>query len=103
MLDIMWRLNHNAINNSDVEVYPSEYQFESSSDFVPDPDNTMIKSTDDYEMDQILELLHSEHDNDLLDVYLHMLQYWLGLLIPQNVLQYLLCCFIKMEEKMLMS
>ena len=34
----------------------------------------MIKSIDDDEVEQLLELLHSEHDDDFLDVDLQMLQ-----------------------------
>ena len=33
-----------------------------------------IKSIDDDEMDHLLEFFHSEHDDDLLDVDLQMLQ-----------------------------
>ena len=50
----MARLNNNADDNCDVEVYPSEYQFESTSDYVTDPVTTMIKLIDDDETDQIL-------------------------------------------------
>ena len=44
--------------------FPVDYNSES----VP------IKSIDDDEMDHILEFFHSRHDEDLLDVDLHMLQ-----------------------------
>ena len=56
VLDIMGRLNHNAVDNIDFEVYPSEYTFEYTSDSVPDPDTTTIKSIDDDEMDHLLVL-----------------------------------------------
>ena len=36
VLDIMWRLNHHTIDTGDVEVYPSEYLFESTPESVPD-------------------------------------------------------------------
>ena len=41
------------------------------------PDTTPIKSIDDYEMDQLLGLFHSENDDDLLNVNLQMFQAWL--------------------------
>ena len=40
-------------------------------------DNKPIKYTNYDELDQILELFHSEHNGDILDVGLHMLQSWL--------------------------
>ena len=57
--DIMGIIHHHAIDNSDVEVNPSEYPFESTSESGPDPDTTPIKSIDDYEMDYLLEFFHS--------------------------------------------
>ena len=38
------------------------------------PDKTPIKSEDNDEMNHILEFLHLEHDYDLLDIDLHILQ-----------------------------
>ena len=70
----MGRINHHAVDNGYVEFSPSGYQFEYTSDSIPDTDTTMIKSIDDYEMDQLLELFHSEHDDDILGVELHMIQ-----------------------------
>ena len=70
----MGRLNHHAIDNGDVKVHPSEFPVESNFESVPDPYTTPIKSIDDYEMEHLLELFHSEHDEDLLDVDLHILQ-----------------------------
>ena len=70
----MGKLNHHAIYNCDVEVHPSYFPLESHSKSVPDPDTTPIKSIDDDEMDNLLELFNSEHDEYLLDVDLHMLQ-----------------------------
>ena len=70
----MGRLNHHYIDNSDVEVHPSYFTFEYKPESVPDADINSIKSIDDDEMDHLLELFHSEHDDDLLDVDLHMLQ-----------------------------
>ena len=43
-------LNNHVVDNGDVEVYPSEYQFLSNSYSVPYPDTTPIKSIDDNEM-----------------------------------------------------
>ena len=40
-------LNHHAIDNSDVDFYPSEYPLKYTSDYFPDPYNTPIKSIDD--------------------------------------------------------
>ena len=71
---IMGKLNHHAIDNEDVKIPTSEVPFESNYDSVPDPYTTPIKSIDDDEMDHLLELFHSEHDDDLLDVELQMLQ-----------------------------
>ena len=72
---ITGRLNNHAIDNGDVEVHPSEFPVESNSESIPDLDTTMIKSIDDNEMDHLLVLLHSEHDDDLLYIVLQMLQY----------------------------
>ena len=69
---IMGRLNHHAIGNGDVEVHPSEFSVEYNSESVLDPDTTMIKSVYDDEMDHLLELFHSEHYDELLDVDLQM-------------------------------
>ena len=71
---IMGRLNNIEIGNGDVEVQPLEFTFDSDSESVPDPYANPIKSIDDDEMDHILQFFHSEHDDDLLDVDLHMLQ-----------------------------
>ena len=72
--DIMGRLNHNAIDNGDVAVHPSEFPDESNSESFPDPNITLIKSIDDDEMKHIHAFFHSEHDEDLLDIDFHMLQ-----------------------------
>ena len=69
--DITGKLNHCVIHNGDIT---SDVQVESNYDSVPDPDTTPIKSIDDDEMDHLLELFHSEHDDYLLDVDLQMLQ-----------------------------
>ena len=68
-------LNYHSINNGDVEVHTSEFPVESNSEYVPDPDTNPIKSIDDGEMEHLLELFHSEHSDDLMDVDLHMFQY----------------------------
>ena len=52
--EITGRLNHHAVDNGDVEVYPSEYPPEYTSDYVPDMDNTPIKYIDDDELEQLL-------------------------------------------------
>ena len=70
----MGRLNQYAVDNGDVEVQNSDFALEYTSDSVTDTYTTTIKSIDDDEMYQILELFHSEHYYDLLDVYLHMIQ-----------------------------
>ena len=69
----MSKLNHHDIYNSDVGVHFSEYPFESTSESVPDTDTTLIKSIYDDEMYHILSLLQSDHDDDILDVVLHIL------------------------------
>ena len=70
----MGRLNHNAIDNGDIEVHPSEFPFEYNPESVPYPDTTPIKSIYDDEMDHPLELFHSEHYGDILDIELQMIQ-----------------------------
>ena len=72
---IMGRLNHHTIDNGDVEVHPSYFPVESNSESVIDSYTTPIKSIDDDEMEHLLELFHSEHDDDLLGIDLQMLQY----------------------------
>ena len=69
--DIMGILNHHAIYNGDII---SDVTVESNYNSVPDPETTPIKSIDDDEMDHLLEFFHSEHDGNLLDVDLHILQ-----------------------------
>ena len=71
----MEKLNHHAIDNGDVKIPISDFPVESNYESVTYPDTTPITSINDDEMDHLLELLHSEHDEDLLDVDLHMLQY----------------------------
>ena len=68
---IMGKLNHHAIDNGGIT---SDVPVESSYEYVPYPDTTSIKSIDDDEMGHLLEFFHSEHDDDLLDVDLQMLQ-----------------------------
>ena len=65
------KMNHHAIDNGDIT---SDVPVESNYDSVPYPDTPPIKSIDDDEMDHLLEFFHSEHDDDLLDVDLQMLQ-----------------------------
>ena len=70
----MKRLNHHTIDNGYVEVHLSAFLFESDSEYVTYPDTTSIKSIDDDEIDHLLEFFHTEHDDDILDVYIQMLQ-----------------------------
>ena len=70
----MERLNHHSMDNGDIKITTSEFPVESNSESVPDLDNTLIKSIDDDEINNVLEFFHSEHDEDLLDVDLHMIQ-----------------------------
>ena len=67
----MGRLNHYTIDNGDITSY---VPVDSHSESVPYPYTTPIKSIDDDEMDHLLKFFHSKHDDDLLDVDLHMLQ-----------------------------
>ena len=67
----MGKLNHHAIDNGDIT---SDVPDESNYDSVLDPDTNPVKSIDDYEMDHLLEFFHPEHDKDLLNGDLHMLQ-----------------------------
>ena len=68
-------INNHKMDNGDVEVYLSYYLLKQTSESVPDPDNTPIESIYDDELDQLLEFLHSVHDDDFLDLDLQMLQY----------------------------
>ena len=68
---IMVKINHHVIDNGDIT---SDAPVESNYDLVPDLETTPIKSIDDDEMVHLLEFFHSEHDNNLLDVDLQMLQ-----------------------------
>ena len=68
---IMQKINHHAIDKGDIT---SDVPVESRYDSFPYPDTPPIKSIDDDEMDHLLEFFHSEHDDDLLDVDLQMLQ-----------------------------
>ena len=71
---IMGKLNHHAIDNGDVKITTSEVPVESNYDSVTYPYTTPIKSIDYYEMAHLLEIFHSEHDDDILYVDLQMLQ-----------------------------
>ena len=75
----MGKLNHHAIDNGDIT---SDVPVEYSYDSVPYLDTPLIKSIDDGEMDHLLEFFHSEHDDDLLDVDIQMLQAWLVVAPP---------------------
>ena len=75
--DIMGILNHHAIYIDDVDFHPSEFPVEFNYESVPNPCTTLIKSIHDYEMEHLLELFHSEHDEYLLYVDIHILQIWL--------------------------
>ena len=44
------------LDTGDSEVYPSDYLLEYTSDYIPDLYNLPIKSIDDDELDQLLEL-----------------------------------------------
>ena len=70
----MGRLNHHAIDNSDVKVHTSEFPVEFNSKSVTDQDTTPIRSIGDSEMDHLLELFHSEHDECLMDIDLQIIQ-----------------------------
>ena len=74
---IMGVLNHNDVDNGDVEVYCSEYPLEYTSDSVPYTYITESKSIGGDEMYQPLIWFNSYHDDDILNVYLQMLQAWL--------------------------
>ena len=71
---IMGRLNHHAIDNVDIKVPTSEFPVEFNYESVLYQDTNLIKSIDDDEMNNLLEFFHSEHDEYLLDVDLHILQ-----------------------------
>ena len=68
---IIGNLYYHAIDNVDIN---SDVPVDSSYDSILDPETTPIKPIDDDEIDHLLEFFHSEHDDDLLDVDLQMLQ-----------------------------
>ena len=70
----MGNLNHRAIDNGIIKIPTSDVPVKSNYDSVPDPDTTPIKSIDDDNLDHLLELFHPEHNDNLLDVDLHMIQ-----------------------------
>ena len=80
----MGKLNHHAIDNSDAKITTSDVQVDSNYDSVPDPDTTPIKSIDHDEMYHLLEFFHSEHDDNLIDVDLQMLQAWIVVAPPSK-------------------
>ena len=57
--DIIGRINHHAIDNSDVKVHTSDFPVEFNSESVTDPYTTPIKSIYDDEMDHLLGFFHS--------------------------------------------
>ena len=59
-------LNHHAIDHCGVEVNPSKFLVEYNSESVPYPYTTPIKLIDDDEMDHLLELFHSEYNDDIM-------------------------------------
>ena len=71
---IVGKLNHHTIDNGDVKITTSDVPVESNNDSVTDTYTTPIKSIDDDEMDHLLGFFHSEHDDDLLDFDLQMIQ-----------------------------
>ena len=74
VFSIIGRINHHDIDNGDVNFHPHEYPLKSNTESVTNLDTTPLKSIDDGEMYHLLEFLHTEHDDDVLDVDLQMLQ-----------------------------
>ena len=74
VLAITERVSHHTIDNGEVKFHNSDLPIEFNSESVPYPYTTPIKSIYDDEMDHILELLHSENDEDILDIDIYMLQ-----------------------------
>ena len=81
----MRRLNHRDIDNGNVQVYPSEFPVEYNPQSVIYIDTTHIKSIDDDKFDHLLGLFHSEHDDDILNIGLQMLQDWLMVATPSKI------------------
>ena len=71
---IMRKLNHHTIDNGDIKIPTLDAPIESNYESVTDPDTTPNKSIDDDEMDNLLELFHSESYEDLLNVDLQIIQ-----------------------------
>ena len=74
---IIRKLNHHAIDIGDFKIPTLDVPVESNYDSVTDPDTTPTKSIDDDETDHLLEFFHSEHDDNILNVDLQILQAWL--------------------------
>ena len=72
--DILGRLYHLSVDNGDAKFPNSEFPVEFKSESFMDLDTTQIKSIENDEIYHLLELSHSEHDEDILDVDLQMLQ-----------------------------
>ena len=70
---ILGKLNQHAIYNGDIKITTSDFPVESN-----------YESIYDDEMDHLMEFFHSEHDEDILDVDLHMLQAWLVVAPPSK-------------------
>ena len=63
----MGRLNHHEVDNGYVEVYLSYYPSEYTCAYVPYPDTILINYISDDKMDRLLELFHSELDDNILN------------------------------------
>ena len=94
----MGRLNHHEIDNGFAEVQYSEFPVEFNFESVPYPDTTPIKSIDDDEMDHILKLFHSEHDEDLMGIDIQIIQARLLVSPPSKFYTVSTVFFINREE-----
>ena len=70
----MGKLNHRSIDNGDVKIPTSGVPVESKYESFPDPDITSIKSIDDDEINHLLKFFRLEHDEDIFDIDLQILQ-----------------------------
>ena len=94
----MSRLNHISIYNGDVEFCPSDFPSESNSKYVPYPNTTPIKPIYDGDIYHLLELFQSEHDDDVLDVDLQIIQALLVVAPPLKIYTTYTVLFYKDEE-----
>ena len=72
-------------------------------EYIKYPDTTHIKTEENYEMEYLMELFNSEHDNNVMDVEMQMLWPEWILIHNQISIRFQLFRFISIQEKSLKS